>query len=414
MAKKLVLLFSGNGANDAIRGLMSEYGDALTSVGISVLIIEPAEMQYAVDQISQGNVGFAVTWVGFGQDISVTIGPGGDPANIWEFFRIPLLKLHGDLPAYYSDRHGNVPTTSVNLYHAEEFAHFRRRWMPEARTLAAVIPPLPLSPVDRGNLDMSLRRRGKLVFLKNGNSPEQLQRLWNDRLPASVAKLVLSLADSITPKGLEAGRLDIGDFTADFLTSEGLDPNTMYDMQLFLSAQMDDYLRRVKSKMIAEALLDLPVIIQGGHLEHIDFIGRKAQCIAGQDFGATKQVFANQFGIIDMSPNVDTWPHDRVQRAAGTYALLLTNRQTWVTEKFPGFEDLTFGFDPESIRNRVSDAIARPSHYLELAVAFGDRFRENYTREFFANRIVDMAELAALQYSIEKPVIQTFFGWPKH
>ncbi len=50
----------------------------------------------------------------------------------------------------------------------------------------------------------------------------------------------------------------------------------MRDIVLFLSAQMDDYLRRVKSKMIAEAILDLPVIIQGGHWDHIDFGRRKA------------------------------------------------------------------------------------------------------------------------------------------
>ncbi len=60
MSKKLVLLFSGSGANDAIRGLMTEYSDALSSVEMSVvhMTFDPAELQYAVGQIAQGNIGF--------------------------------------------------------------------------------------------------------------------------------------------------------------------------------------------------------------------------------------------------------------------------------------------------------------------------------------------------------------------
>jgi hypothetical protein len=47
-----------------------------------------------------------------------------------------------------------------------------------------------------------------------------------------------------------------------------------------------------------------------------------------------------------------------------------------------------------------------------LGIAFGQRFREVYTRQAYANYIVDLAELAALQWSAEKPVIQPFFIWP--
>ncbi|HQR12530.1 MAG TPA: hypothetical protein PLW68_14490 [Casimicrobiaceae bacterium] len=415
MSKKLVLLFYGSGANDAIRGLMNEYSDALTSIGMSIVTIEAqeGEWRHAVDLISQGKVGFAVTWVGIGQDIAVTVGPERTTTNLWEQFRIPLLKLHGDLPAYYSSRHGDTPSTSVNLYHAQEFAHFRRRWMPEMRALSAVLPPLPLSPADRGTLDLSKRRSGKIVFLKNGNSPLELRRLWNERLPHSIAALVGALADEITPVALKPGLLHIGDFVGDFLSSNRIDPDTMRDMVLFMTAQADDYLRRIKSQMIAEAILDLPVIIQGGHWDHVDFGNRKAQRVDGQDFAATNRVYADQLGIIDMSPNVDTWPHDRAQRAAGHFSTLLTNRQGWIAEGFPGFDELTFEFNPESIRDRVNDAIGHPDRYLELGVGFGDRFRELHTRDAFANRIVDMAELAAFRCGTERPMIQSFFEWPR-
>ena len=113
-----------------------------------------------------------------------------------------------------------------------------------------------------------------------------------------------------------------------------------------------------------------------------------------------------------MSPNMDTEPHDRVQRAAGSYALVLTNEQGWITRRFPEFLDLTFKFEPDAIRARIADVLARPDRYLELGVAFGEQFREVHPVEAFARRIVELAELATIQCAAEKPSLQPFFVWP--
>ena len=414
MKDKVVLALSGRGANDALRGLMKEYGDALESVGLPVVHVsfDPAELQYAAEQMAAGRVSFGLTLQGIGQDIAVATGPERKVSNAWEAFGLPLLKLHGDLPAYFCERHRDAPSTAVNLYHSSEFIHFRRRWLAGARTLAALIAPLPLAPVDRATIDLSIRRSGKLVFLKNGNSPGQLRQLWRERLPLSVARLVENMADEITPLGLRPGVLHIGDVVAEFLTASGIEPTSAGDLLLFFSAQIDDYLRRVKSQMIAEAILDLPVVIQGSFWQHVDFQGRRAELVEGEDYDATQRVYSEQLGIIDMSANVDTWPHDRVQRAAGSFSLVLTNRQGWADDNFPGFGDLFFEFDPDSIKSRVADALTHPGRYLELGVAFGERFRQLYPREAFAHRVIDLAELAALHYSRAKPMLQPFFVWP--
>ena len=414
MTDKIVLALSGGGANNAIRGMIEEYTNPLRDLGLSVVNVamEPAELQYAVEQIAGGKVAFALTWLGIGQNLPVILGAERLQTNVWEALRVPLLKLHGDSPAYFVDRHSDVPRNSVNLYAAAEFVHFRRRWLPKARALTAVIPPMPLAPIDRSKIDLSTRRKGKLVFLKNGNSPTQLRQLWRDRLPRSVATLVENMADEIVALGVRPGVLHIGDLIATFLTARGIEPESTGDLMLFFTAQIDDYLRRVKSQMIVEAMLDLPVIVQGNHWDHVDFRGRRAKLVEGQDFDSSRQTFSDQLGIIDMSPNLDSGPHERVMRGAGSYASVLTNRQGWLTEAFGEFEDLTFEFDPDSIRARASEAISNPDRFLDLGVAFGDRFREVYTRQAYANCIVDLAELASLQCSAEKPVIQPFFIWP--
>lgn len=413
MTDQIVLAISGRGANDALHGLITEYGNALISIGLSVVYValDPTEMQYAIERMAAGQVCFGLTLQGIGQDISVS-NPKGETSNAWEKFGIPLLKLHGDSPAYFADRHRSVPFTSVNLYHASEFLEFRRRWLPREHTLAALVPPLPIDPIERTAINLSARRKGKLVFLKNGNSPADLRRLWREYLPPSTGKFIESMADEITAVGLKPAQLHIGDFVAEFLRANQIEPESVGDLLLFFSAQMDDYLRRVKSQMVAEAILDLPVVVQGTFWEHVDFSGRRAQLVEGQDFNATRRVFSDQLGIIDMSANIDTWPHDRVQRAAGAYLPVLTNRQGWCTDHFPGCEDLWFEFTPDSIQTRVSEAIAHPDTYLELGIAFGEQFRNVYPREGFAHRLVDMAELAAFRYSRVKPIIQPFFVWP--
>jgi len=409
MTTKLVLALSGHGANDAILGMIADYSDAIQTVGLSVVQIslDPAELQYAFGQIKSGNVAFALTWLGIGQDLSAD----GRQTNLWEVSRIPLLKLHGDHPAYFAARHSDTPRNSVNFYVASEFIAHRRKWLPEACALTALLPPMPLAPLEKAEVTSKSRRNGKLVFLKNGNDPKQLRTAWRERLPHAVANLLNELAEQITPIGLKRGLLQIADFVAAFLERRGIDPNSARYFIPFFTAQMDDYLRRLKSEMIAGALLDLPIVVQGSNWEHVDFTGRRAQLLPGQDFDHSKRIFTDQLGVIDMSPNLDSAPHERVMRAAGNYSLVLTNHQTWLGHSLPGFDELMFDFNPDSIAARASDVIAHPDRYLELALSFGDAFRARYPRERVGDAMVDMAELAVLQWSPEKPIIQPFFVW---
>ena len=414
MGKRIALVFSGHGANDAIRGQMTEYGNALAEIGVSIVHVttDPAELKYAVDLVLSGQVGFAFTWLGIGQDLSAPIANEAQPSNLWERFGIPFLKIQGDMPAYFVQLHKDTPRTAVNLYASPEYVHFRRRWLPDDHALTGLIPPMPLTPIQSDEVDVSVRRRGRLVFLKNGNSPGDLQRLWRERLPPSLATLLLTIAEELVLVGMRPGLLHIGDFVAERVQDRGMEADSTPYMIRFISAQMDDYLRRVKSQLIAESILDLPVIVQGSHWEHVNFSGRKAQLIAGQDYTSTAKIYAEQLGIIDMSPNVDLSPHERVQRSAGSFTTVLTNRQSCLDQNFPGFEDLWFEFDPDSIRARVMDALAHPDRYIELGVAFGERFRNVFSRTAFANRVADIAEFAALQWSPSKPQIQPFFVWP--
>src|SRR5207249_1009738 len=103
--------------------------------------------------------------------------------------------------------------------------------------------------------------------------------------------------------GLRPGKLLIGDFVAQFIEARGIAPESAMSLMPFFAAQLDDYLRRIKSEMIATAILDFPVVVQGDLWSHVDFSGRRARLVQGEDFVASRRVFAEELGVIDMSPN---------------------------------------------------------------------------------------------------------------
>jgi hypothetical protein len=352
-----------------------------------------------------------MTWLGIGQDISVTVDQSGPVVNVFELFSVPLVKLQGDLPAYFIDRHRDTPRNAINLYQAQEFVEFREKWLGDAEALTSTLPPMAMIPIDRGAIDFSARKGGVLYFLKNGNSPQGLEELWNANLPSRTAAMTLRMAHELKSTLAEARPIQIGDWVANYLEAEGLGCVIPRKLVWFFSAQMDDYLRRVKSTMIAESILNFPVVVQGSFWDHVDFSGKRARKVPGTDVFASQEIVHNQLGVIDMSANVDTWPHDRVQRAAGAYSLVLTNRQQWLREWFPDFSDLTFEFDPRSIAERVSDVLSRPGRYIDLAIAFGERFREVFPREAFAEKILQLVDLTNLIWRARRPQIQNFFVW---
>jgi hypothetical protein len=392
---------------------MGEFADALVEIGMNVVqvMLDPAELQMAVGLATEGKVAFGLSYLGIAQDIQVNVGSSGQSRNLWDALEMPLLKIHGDIPAYFADRHRDTPATSVNLYVAEEFMHFRRRWLPAAKTMAAVLPPMAIFELPQGLVDVGARRTGRLVFVKNGNSPKALRELWQQRLSTSTANLLTEIADDAVRECTSTGRVLLGDFVAEHLQGVGIDAEALAPIVRLFTAQVDDYLRRIKSEMIASALLDFPIIVQGDNWGHVDFTGRKATLVSGKSYEDTRSVFTQALGIIDMSPNTQGAPHERIWRAAGCYTLAVTNRQAWFDNHFGDFSTFEFDFTYDSIQSTIANIIANPSHYVDAGISFGERFRGVYPRSKFANKVVDYAELATLQYRRQKPPLQPYFVW---
>lgn len=394
--KEVVVSISGTGDNNAIDFIMQNLGrycsdrfevDCFNSENFTA---DEAERFFKV--MSSGKVKFGMTWCGLGQDLKVGLKSGGD-VNIWEEFNIPLLKFQGDMPAYYIERHMDIPSNSVLIYGFDEHLAVHDSIFPASQCVAAVVPPCLFYDTTQSELDFAARKRGQLYFFKNGKDPNQLIRYWEEGLPTELGKHLRNIASELLSFALEPGRLQIYEVIVNYFADQKIRPNNI-NLLCFFVAQMDDFLRRIKSTMVAQALLPFPVVILGEGWGYLETAGAKATVARSQHPGLTENLYRSQLGIIDMSPNTDTNGHDRMCRAAGTYSFALANQTTWLNELSPAMNDAGYRFEFESIQDAVNIALNNPDNCIELGREYGQSFREQNHPDVFLDRICELAELA--------------------
>lgn len=413
-ARTDVVVLSGHGASDSINGHMRSISELLSGGGYTVHFYDMAQASH--DERSQlarllagDSVAFAVSFLGIGHNFEVQPKDAAAPVNAWDYTAVPIIKLHGDSPAYYLERHGDVPHIGVNAYYFEEHLAFRRWMLPDSRAMAAMVDPYLASDTPPPTVDFERRKRGTLVFVKNGGDPRELMALWAQKLPETISDQLIGLALEIEKPALATGRFLIHEFVVDHLEAARVETRSLRPLVRLYVAQLDDYMRRVKSTMIAKSLLPFPVVVQGAGWDHVDFSRAKAKLAPPLDFVATEAVFQQALGVIDMSPNIDGGAHDRLFRAAGTYAFALTNRTSWLQEVCPELNARAFEFDPASIAASVERALADPAECVALALIFAKAYRSRYTPAAWVERLAALADMSRTQHG--KPALQPYFAW---
>ncbi|MBI1751481.1 MAG: hypothetical protein HY014_17270 [Acidobacteria bacterium] len=410
--KPLVVVLSGIGENNAINGLMRSLSDYCREGGLEVAYFDLAQFDQKrfFELMASGQVSFGITYLGIGQSLEVQLKTGGT-RNIWEFYNVPLLKLHGDTPAYFLARHENVPRNGVNLYGAEEFLAFHRRVFPHQEGLSAIFDPWIIDPHPEASLDFPLRAKGQLFFIKSGGDPEEVRQLWRNQLPGHLCRHLLNLSEVAAELGLGLRLPPLHGLVEDYFAGQRIDLRLDAPLIAFFVAQVDDYLRKLKATLVGQALVQCPVVIQGNRWEHLDLSRAVATVRPAQDFAETMAIFQHQLGVIDLSPNVDTVCHDRLFRAAGTYAFALTNKSGWLEGLHPELNQAAFTFHPEAIQEAVHAALKDPERCVEWGRQFGRAFRSRYRPGDFVDRLCTVADLSRLRHANPKPLLQPYQVW---
>jgi len=410
--RSVVVVCFGMSRSDPFKNVAKMLADIYSSLGLHCYVFDmlnatwpnlPLEALFRENQVRYG-----VGWGGIGADAEVNVE--GRPYNAWLLTGTPFFKMIGDHPAYFLDVNHSPSALLVNVYGFAEHRDFYSRHM-QTQAYGAVVPLQPIDPLEPSQLDFKAKESGKIVFLKNGNDPEALRRNWHARLPASVARILMEMSEDLLSTLASERTWRIEELVVSHFADLGVSVADRVKFLAFYIAQLDDYLRRIKSNMIAESLLDFPIEVHGECWEHLDFAGRKATLVPFGDYARSKQLIADGLCVLDMAPNTHSVPHERFMRCASRYTLCLTNRIDFLEQTFAPFGQPLFDFTPDSIRESVSAVLDDPARHVEIGRAVGVEFARLYS----PTAIVDFFEMMADQILVqegEDPQIQPFLVWP--
>jgi hypothetical protein len=397
-----IIAFTAHSEGDALGQILLEILRPLRAQCDDVLVLDFNDRQFVTKlaAVAEKPVWFAVSFFGVGEHLP----PDGH--NPWQEAGIPFVRMFGDVPAYHPRAHQQHGRSSINAYGHAEHHEFFLRWF--ARKAPSVtLPGYAFDCLARDEVEVEAKvASGRLLFPKNGNCPDRLIGFWRDQLPGVVAQALEAAAESASARLNET--VDLHECVRTELQRFGVELPADQQPIFFLAAQLDDYLRRKKSTLIARSLLDHPVVVRGINWEHVDFSGRRATHDPDSDFGRTRRIMDTSVAILDMAPNTQRAPHDRIFRAAGRHTAFLTNRQRFFVDHFDDHAAFTFTFDPDSIRQRVEAALQRPRETVEMGFAQGQRVRQLMSEEEYHRRLLAAVDACALGCGTRPPGTQPF------
>jgi hypothetical protein len=408
-----VLYLSGTTRGGTLEGIGRAFAPALKEmelelVEISLLDLEPLLPLLKGPDASK--IRFVLTWVGMGMDISVQ--QNGQTINVWQELGIPLITLHGDSPCYFFDRHRVPSNLFLSLYGFSEHCNFRRR-LPNKNGPIGTAPLTLIDAIALDDLDVPAKRNGTLLFLKNGKDPSAIRQMWAAGVEPKVRQALFELADDLEHHLNGATHNRIDDVVVQYFEERDVDIEQLVNLRLFFVAQLDDYVRAVKCTRIAEWMMDFPVEIRGNNWGHLDFSGKRATYIDDCNYVNSIGLIRRSLGMIDVSPNTESMPHDRVGRAYGSHTLCLTNSGQAFSKGLPNEDELTFCFDKESFQTRVAGLLADKPAAVDKGIAVTEAFKKLNPPLRGVERMLSYAAFARLDQAKGRPPgFQDFFVWP--
>ena len=303
----------GTSRGGALNGILSSLTSAFRDYGLDVIPVDlsvPDIIQELQRLLDQKQVLFAFGCAGIGRDLIVQQSSDGKNQYLWEILNIPFISSNGDSPAYFFDRHINPSPNFAIFYAFREHYEFRKN-LPLQTGMFAMAPASAVDAVAKETVDFKAKETGKLIFLKNGGSPNALKARWKQTCSAFIYGTLCQIGDVLAANIATDPHTNIDALITDFFKTKGLDVDSLITLRLFFVAQLDDYLRRVKCQFMAEVLKDFPVEIHGDNWDFMDFSDAKCRLVPVCDFEKSRMLIQSSLGIIDMSPQ--HWP--RVSRS---------------------------------------------------------------------------------------------------
>ncbi|MDO6384979.1 hypothetical protein [Uliginosibacterium sp. 31-12] len=391
-----IIVLSAYGLGNAITGIMPMIVEPLRrySADICLVDLNAPGWQADFEKAIANPVWFVASYFGVGQDL-YPVEHNGVKYNFWEYFGIPFIRFYGDIPAYFPDRHATASGNVANVYFDPDHEAFFKNYFP-GRGASVWLPPIPNGGVLKKSVDVSKKLRGKIVFPKNGGSPDELIDFWRRSLPRMICKVIEDVSDECVSLRKVDSRIRIDEEFLNYFSSYGLGVDKFASVLSFMVAQVDDYLRRVKSTLVVKALLDLPVVVNGVGWDHVNFSGRCASYDPDCDFFSTEKKMPGYLAVIDSPPNTNYLVHDRISRAVGERTAFITARHLLLEERMMGFDEAFYSYTPDSVVQVVSRFVDDPTWAVDFGLAQSEKFFSAFPFSDYADKLLMLVDVVKL------------------
>jgi hypothetical protein len=344
-----------------------------------------AELRQAMNDYP-GRIGAALSFSGFGVDIK----SGAEVDNLWQYLRIPMLTWMLDHPCYLLARHSTSVPAVMRMYWAKDFLDFQRDFVRApyrtALTRMGVMnygrEPAPPHP-KRGILPL-------ILFPKSGDDPAVLEETWK-LLPRLMRKIIRDATDHYWGETARSGNV-VGSVLA-AADAAGVELRNDLTLMTFFVTQLDDYMRRIKAKILIQQILPLPVQVYGKGFDYIDTSKARAQILPPISYQELVDKAFESDVIISMNPNIDDACHDRAYLAFSAGAMPLSEINPWWAAEFPELLPYSYDFRERSLTAAVERFLADPQAASGIAQQHALVCRKERS---FDNAVQEILELALM------------------
>ena len=398
-----ILSLTWKSAYQSVRGLVLHFVPAWRQAGLEFLELDisvPGWEAQLKNILGAHKISFVLSTSGIGASLRI------DGQNLWAKLKLPVFNLLLDHPAYLAANHTGQPGTAVLGYMFRDHALYQASDVRSGNIVTSIdygVPDLDMRPIS----EIKKSGRPRVVFAKTGNAPAALAESWR-----AAPKLECLLHDVLDVLALERnGFANVAAFPpliAQVAAAHRFELQPFDLLSRFLIAQIDDYIRRLKSTAIAKALLPFDVDVFGAAWEHIDTSGATAKFHGPVDYAALEAGFSLATASLTMNPNIDLSAHDRFFTAIGAGMMPLSDRNSYIAERFPEALPYSFDFSTGSIEAALEKLFSAPETALETARAIRARTRRTAGVEQAATAILEAIHSVRFLHLTSKPA-QNFF-----
>ena len=380
-SSKVIVAFVGQNENGILRHLSRNLMNLLKPFGFEGKVVDLADPAWPGQFESLFKDGIEMAWGHAGVGAKLEI----EGQSLWDRAKIPFISVLADPPSWCPTNHCSASDYVVNAYLYPEWLQVQRRFI-KARQASTLVQGGLVPNPHRDDVPWAKRPR-RMAYVKTGADAEQRRAGWF-QMPARWR----SVMEDAAAEALSRPTGDITDLVVAAAESHNLVPEQRTELIFALMAEVDNYVRDIRSTAMATALLDLPVDIYGRGWDHVRNGATQARFHPAFDADGLPRMYAETQFMLNTTPNFSSGVHERVAYAMDARCCVVSDENAYMQKEFAAIPTF-FAVDPRDpdLRDRMHEIFHDPADYTALTQPALDLTERNFSGVRYMLSLLELA-----------------------